>query len=91
MRYLGIIISVALFFIITITGFNFGVRAYADSFYTLKQEAMQSLGQKNNSLTVWIALTFINPLTALGPVFYILYHNIIISIQLYLHGKGLKS
>lgn len=57
----------------------------------LKQEAMQSLGQKNNSLTVWIALTFINPLTALGPVFYILYHNIIISIQLYLHGKGLKS
>lgn len=57
----------------------------------LKQETMQSLGQKNNALSVWIALTFINPLTALGPVFYILYHNIFISYQLYRRDKALKS
>ena len=55
-----------------------------------RQETMQSLGQKNNSLSVWVALTFINPLTALGPVFYILYHNIFISFQLYRINKGLK-
>jgi bile acid:Na+ symporter, BASS family len=68
----------------------------ATSFYAGKklggkeygQEAMQSLGQKNNSLTVWIGLTFINPLTALGPVFYILFHNVVISYQLYRHNKG---
>jgi hypothetical protein len=24
----------------------------------------------------WIALTFINPLVAMGPTFYILYHNL---------------
>lgn len=53
----------------------------------LGQEAMQSLGQKNNSLTVWIGLTFINPLTALGPVFYIICHNIVISYQLYMRNK----
>jgi len=53
-----------------------------------RQETMQSLGQKNNSLSVWVALTFINPLTALGPVFYILFHNIFISFQLYRHNKG---
>ncbi len=55
-----------------------------------RQEAMQSLGQKNNVLSVWIALTFINPLTALGPVFYILYHNIFISFQLYRRNKAFK-
>lgn len=70
----------------------------AVSFYTgrilggkeFKLEAMQALGQKNNALSMWIALTFINPLTALGPVFYILYHNIFISFQLYRHNKGFK-
>jgi BASS family bile acid:Na+ symporter len=62
------------------TGYRLGGKEY-------RQEAMQSLGQKNNSLTVWIGLTFINPLTALGPVFYILCHNIIISYQLYRNGK----
>lgn len=39
------------------------------------QEASQSLGQKNLSFVIWIALTFINPLVAMGPVFYILYHH----------------
>jgi BASS family bile acid:Na+ symporter len=38
-------------------------------------EASQSLGQKNTMLSIWFALTFINPLVALGPIFYILCHN----------------
>jgi len=46
-------------------------------------EGGQSLGQKNNGFTVWIALTFINPLAVLGPVFYILFQNIYISWQLH--------
>jgi bile acid:Na+ symporter, BASS family len=40
------------------------------------QEASQSLGQKNLSFVIWIALTFINPLVALGPMFYVLYHHL---------------
>ena len=51
------------------------------------QEASQSLGQKNNSFVIWIALTFINPLVAMGPTFYILYHNLYNSWQIYLFEK----
>ena len=39
------------------------------------QESSQSLGQKNLSFVIWVALTFINPLVAMGPMFYILYHH----------------
>ncbi|MBX3006595.1 MAG: hypothetical protein KF816_01080 [Melioribacteraceae bacterium] len=46
-------------------------------------EASQALGQKNNAFTLWIALTFISPLAALGPVFYVLFQNIYISWELY--------
>ena len=41
----------------------------------LEREASQSLGQKNTLLTIWIALTYVNPLVALGPTFYVLCHN----------------
>ena len=46
-------------------------------------ETSQSLGQKNNAFTIWIALTFISPIAVLGPVFYILFQNIYISWQLH--------
>lgn len=48
-------------------------------------EASQSLGQKNNAFTIWISLTFINPLAVLGPVFYVFIQNIYISWELYKH------
>jgi BASS family bile acid:Na+ symporter len=46
------------------------------------REASQSLGQKNNLLTVWLSLAFLKPVVALGPMFYILYHNLYNSYQL---------
>lgn len=52
-------------------------------------EASQSLGQKNNAFTLWISLTFIGPLAALGPVFYVLFQNIYITWQLYKHKTEL--
>ncbi|MEW6194217.1 MAG: hypothetical protein AB1521_03555 [Bacteroidota bacterium] len=51
-------------------------------------EASQSLGQKNNAFTIWIALTFMNPVAALGPVFYVLFQNGYISWELYKHGHS---
>lgn len=48
-------------------------------------EASQSLGQKNNAFTIWISLTFINPLAVLGPVFYVFIQNIYISWELFKH------
>lgn len=47
------------------------------------QEASQSLGQKNLSFVIWIALTFINPLVAFGPMFYIVYHHLYNSWSIY--------
>jgi bile acid:Na+ symporter, BASS family len=51
-------------------------------------ESSQSLGQKNNAFTLWISLTFMSPLSALGPVFYVLFQNIYISWQLYKHNSS---
>ena len=52
------------------------------------QEASQALGQKNNSFVVWISLTFLNPLIALGPTFYIIYHNLYNAFQIYIFEKN---
>ena len=43
---------------------------------TYAAEASQSLGQKNTSFTLWLALAYANPLVALGPTCYILWHNL---------------
>ena len=54
-------------------------------------EASQSLGQKNNAFTIWISLSFINPLAAIGPVFYVFVQNIYISWELYKHHASSKA
>ncbi len=49
-----------------------------------KEEAKQSLGQKNNAFTIWISLTFMSPISSLGPIFYVLFQNLYISFELYM-------
>ncbi|MGD8836877.1 MAG: hypothetical protein PVJ19_18180 [Desulfobacteraceae bacterium] len=49
-------------------------------------EMSQTLGQKNTTLTIWIGLTYFNPLIALGPIFYLIYHNLFNSYQLAVRG-----
>ncbi len=66
--------------VICILNFSFGALLGGEHF---RQESSQSLGQKNNSFVIWVALTFINPLVAMGPTFYILYHNLYNSWQIY--------
>jgi BASS family bile acid:Na+ symporter len=55
------------------------------------REASQSLGQKNTILTIWIALTYVSPLVALGPTFYVLCHNIYNAWQLARHPPAAKE
>ena len=69
---------------ICIVDFSVGALLGGEHF---RLESSQSLGQKNNSFVIWIALTFINPLVAMGPTFYILYHNIYNSWQIYRFEK----
>jgi BASS family bile acid:Na+ symporter len=54
----------------------------------LGREASQSLGQKNTMLTIWLAVKFLNPLVALGPVCYVLCHNGYNAWQLARSGRG---
>ena len=46
-----------------------GGRAFA-------REASQSLGQKNIPFTIYLAMTYANPLVALGPTFDVLWLNL---------------
>lgn len=55
------------------------------------QESSQALGQKNNSFAIWIAVTFINPLAAMGPTIYILYHHLYNTWQIYRFEKKQKE
>ena len=71
--------------IICLLNFNFGSFLGGRKFSV---EGGQSLGQKNNAFTIWLALTFINPLSVLGPVFYVLFQNIYISWQLYRYNRN---
>lgn len=48
-----------------------------------RREASQSLGQKNNTFTIYLAIVYANPIVALGPTFYVLWHNLWNSLQLY--------
>lgn len=45
--------------------------------------AGQAFGQKNTSLGVWMAQTFLNPLSALGAAAYIIWQNVFNSVQLF--------
>jgi BASS family bile acid:Na+ symporter len=51
----------------------------------LRHEASQSLGQKNNAFTIWLSLTYMNPISAIGPVFYVFFQNLYISYELHKH------
>ena len=79
------LLSIALIsLIICVLNFSIGALIGGRRYW---QEASQALGQKNNSFVIWIALTFINPLVAMGPTFYVLYHNLYNSWQIYLFEK----
>ncbi len=43
----------------------------------------QALGQKNTVLAIWMAYTYLNPLSSVGPGSYVLWQNIINSYQLW--------
>lgn len=49
----------------------------------MTRECSQVLGQKNTSFTIYLALTYANPTAALGPTFYLIWHNLWNAWQLY--------
>lgn len=71
---------------LVICGLNFAL-GYLVGTPGLRRESSQMLGQKNTSLTIYLAMTYANPLAALGPTFYVFWHNAWNALQLYLHSR----
>lgn len=46
-----------------------------------------ALGRKNTMFAVWVCLTFLSPITAMGPMCYILFQNLLNSVQLMAQKK----
>lgn len=55
--------------------------------YAARISAGQALGQKNTILGIWMAHTYLLPLSALGPAAYIIWQNLFNSWQLWRHGR----
>ena len=51
----------------------------------------QSLGQKNTVLAVWMAQSFLNPISSIAPTAYIVWQNFVNSWQIYRHDRGGKN
>lgn len=47
-----------------------------------------SLGRKNTMIGLWLALTYFSPIIALGPIFYIICHNVYNSFQIWQMEQG---
>ena len=65
--------------------FYFGKRI--GSAYNDRISAGQALGQKNTVLAIWMAVTYLNPLSSVGPGSYVVWQNIINSYQLWKKEK----
>jgi len=68
-----------------VCAFKFAFGKFVGGIYSHKDRisAGQAFGQKNTSFTIWMALTFLNPISAVAPGSYVIWQNIINSWQLW--------
>ncbi len=55
--------------------------------YSDKVAGAQSLGQKNTVLGVWLAHTFLNPVSSIAPTAYIIWQNLFNSLHIYQYDR----
>lgn len=81
--------------VIAVTGLmlcvvQFGVGRFIGHFFGSTTSAGQALGQKNTAFAIWIASVYLNPLSTVGPGCYVLWQNIINSIEIWMcRRKGM--
>ena len=75
--------------LVCITQFAVGRRV--GRIFAHKVEAGQGLGQKNTAFAIWVAHAYLNPLSSVGPGCYILWQNIINSVEIWKHTKKQES
>lgn len=86
LTFLGQIALIA--FILCLINFGLGALIGGSEF---RRETSQVLGHKNLSFTIWLATTFLNPIVALGPTFYIMFHNTYNSFLIYQFAKKKRN
>lgn len=69
---------------------QFAIGRYIGHFFCSTINAGQALGQKNTAFAIWIAHTYLNPLSTVGPGCYILWQNIINSVEIWRHDYVIK-
>lgn len=84
--------SVTLLFAIATLGMvmcivQFAVGRFIGHYFNHTQESGQALGQKNTAFAIWMAYTYLNPLSSVGPGCYILWQNIVNSIEIWQKRK----
>ncbi len=70
---------------------QFALGRYVGHFSGRAQEAGQALGQKNTALAIWLSTTYLQPLSSVGPGCYILWQNIINSMEIYYKMRDGKA
>ena len=84
--------TVALLAVIALLGLlvcvvQFAVGRFIGHYFNHTQEAGQALGQKNTAFAIWLSSVYLNPLSSVGPGCYILWQNIINSIEIWQKRK----
>ncbi|MEM1309711.1 MAG: hypothetical protein AAGF98_09550 [Cyanobacteria bacterium P01_H01_bin.153] len=70
----SVIVEIAVISLV-LCALNFGLGRWVGG-HDWGQEMGQSLGQKNTLFSIWLCLTFLTPVIALGPMFYIVFQNL---------------
>jgi BASS family bile acid:Na+ symporter len=70
---------------------QFAVGRFIGHYFNHTQEAGQALGQKNTAFAIWMAYTYLNPLSSVGPGCYILWQNIVNSVEIWQHRRTNKG
>ena len=80
-NYLIIILLIISSLVLCIFQFVFGY--YYGKKFNDEQACAQYMGQKNTILAIWMAQTFLNPMSSIAPAAYVLWQNFVNTYQLW--------
>lgn len=80
---LGLMAAASLFICLL----QFGIGRLLGVRFSNKVAVCQTVGQKNTILAIWMSQTFLNPISSIIPAWYILWQNILNSVQLSIHRR----
>lgn len=69
---------------------QFAVGRFIGHYFNHAQESGQALGQKNTAFAIWLSSVYLNPLSSVGPGCYILWQNIVNSVEIW-KSRKMKS